>query len=110
MSNEKTTANEPKKKSLDIKALQATVQKFFKAESKHAVFLAIMLVLIVYLFVVWRISKLAIAEPSDDQTASAQSQIPKIDKTAIDQIQSLEQNSPEIHSLFDSARNNPFQE
>jgi hypothetical protein len=95
---------------IDLKSLKENARKLFKAESRHAVFIAIMFVLIVYLFVVWKISKLAVAEPSVDETATAQSQIPKIDKNAINQIQNLEQNSPDIHSLFDGARNNPFQE
>jgi apolipoprotein N-acyltransferase len=98
------------KNNLDISTLKKQVGNFFKAESKHSAFLAIMLVLMTYLFLVWQISKLAIAEPSSDETAIAQTNIPKIDKRAINQIQSLEQNNTDIRSLFDNARNNPFQE
>jgi hypothetical protein len=98
------------KNNLDIKALKNNVSKFFKAESKHAAFLAVMIVLVAYLFVVWKISKLAVAEPSDSDTLTAETQIPKIDKNAINQIQSLEQTSTDIHGLFNDARNNPFQE
>lgn len=98
------------KSTLDLKSLKKQLQKFLKTESKHLVFLGIILVLLAYVYVVWNISKLAVAEPSQSDSAVAETQIPKIDKKAINQIQSLEQNSKDIHSLFDSARNNPFQE
>ena len=97
-------------KDLNLNSLKKQLNKFAKAESKHLAFLATMLVLIAYLFMVWQISQLATAEPSSDETALAQTQIPKIDKKAVNQIQSLEQNNTDIHSLFDNARNNPFQE
>ena len=95
---------------LDLNSIKKQAAKFIKVESRHSAFLGIMIVLIAYLFVVWQISKLATAEPSSDETALAETHIPKVDKQAINQIQSLEQNNTDIHSLFDSARNNPFQE
>jgi hypothetical protein len=103
--------NEPKqKKSLDISAIKTQAAKFFKAESKHAAFAGLMIVLLAYVYVVWNIGQLSVAEPTGEETGQAAAQIPKIDKQAINQILKLEQNSPDIHSLFDSARNNPFQE
>ncbi|HET9850157.1 MAG TPA: hypothetical protein VFP35_00810 [Candidatus Saccharimonadales bacterium] len=77
---------------------------------KHAVFAAILIVLFAYILVVWRISQLAGAEPADTGSVSSDTSIPKVDQKAISQIQSLEQASPQVHSLFNSARNNPFQE
>lgn len=93
----------------DLKSLRTKSKKLLPVLAKHATFIAVMIVLIAYLFVVWRISQLAGAEPpaTDDTATSA---IPKVDKNAIDQIQALEQSNTEVHSLFDSARKNPFQE
>lgn len=95
--------------SFDLKTLQVKSKILLPVLAKHAVFVALMVVLIAYLFVVWRISQLAGAEPpaADDTTMSA---IPKVDKNAINQIQALEQSNTQIHSLFDSARKNPFSE
>ena len=96
--------------SFNLKGLRLKVKKFLPVLAKHATFIILMVVLVTYLFVVWRISQLAEAEPpagTDDVTAST---IPKIDKNAIDQIQALEQSSTEVKSFFDSARNNPFSE
>ena len=99
-------------RNLDLKAFKAKFSKFEKKAVRHASFIATLLVLLIYLFVVCQINKLTTAEPTPDQENSGLSaaRIPKIDKNAINQIQSLEKNSPEVHSLFDAARNNPFHE
>lgn len=94
-------------KSINLKPLINVVSKRF---GKHVLFIAIVAVLITYLIVVFEISTLAKAEPSLDQQNEITSSIPKVDKNAINQIQSLEQSNTDIHTLFESARNNPFQE
>jgi hypothetical protein len=55
------------------------------------------------------VNSLAKVEPAADAPTTA-SLIPKVNQKSIDRIQSLEQNNTEIHSLFEEARNNPFQE
>ncbi len=99
-----------KNQNIDIKELKAQARKVSKILAKHASFIAIMVVLMAYLLVVWKISGLASAEPSDDASQVASASIPKIDKNAIKQIQTLEQNNTQVHSLFNQARTNPFQE
>jgi hypothetical protein len=98
------------KTDLNLKSIQRKLNKIFSAERRHGAFIGIIIVLLAYLFMVWKISTLAVAEPTPEQSALAETQIPKIDKKAIDQIQSLEKSNTEIRSLFDEARNNPFQE
>lgn len=98
------------RRNIDLKAIQKRITKFSKAESKHAAFLGILIVLLMYVAMVWKISGLATAEPSSDDTAIVQSKIPKVDKKAVNQILNLEQNNTQVHSLFNQARNNPFQE
>ena len=101
-----------KNKDLDLKSinLKPLIKKLSKRFGKHALFAAIVAVLITYLIVVFEISTLANAEPSPDQTGDISSSIPKVDPNAVNQIQSLEQSNTSIHTLFESARNNPFQE
>lgn len=94
-------------KSVNFKPL---IIKYGKKYGRHAYFAAIVVVLMTYLFVVFQISILAKAEPSPDQQSTITNSIPKVDKKAVDQIQSLEQNNTDIHTLFETARNNPFQE
>jgi predicted negative regulator of RcsB-dependent stress response len=96
----------------DLKQVMPKIKSFWTKISKHLPFILIIAALFVFLFVVWRIKSYAIAEPSDEavNTAEMSTKVPKIDQKAISQIQSLEDNSPEVHSLFNQARNNPFRE
>lgn len=99
-----------KNPNLDIKKALAQTKQTLRVVAKHASFLAIMVVLTAYLVVVWKISGLASTEPTNESSQAATSSIPKIDKNAIKQIQALEQNNTQVHSLFNQARTNPFQE
>lgn len=97
---------------IDLKSikLKPLLDKFNKRFGRHAAFAVICVVLLAYVFVVLKISSLAKADPGPEQEATVQNSIPKIDKSAVDQIQSLEDSNTQIHSLFEQARNNPFQE
>ncbi len=99
-------------KGIDLNSLniRARLSKFAKTYSKHAVFVAVLLVLLMYIFVVFKINDLSKAEPSASQTSNAANLIPKVNQKAISQIQSLEQSNTQVHSIFEQARNNPFQE
>lgn len=90
--------------------IQASLSKLAKRYSKHAAFAAVLVVLLVYILVVFKINDLSNVEPAANQPANAANNIPKVNQESINRIQSLEQNNTEIHSLFEDARNNPFQE
>jgi hypothetical protein len=94
-------------KSIDFRSLAL---KYSSRYGKHMGFAAAILVLLVYVVVVMKISSLSKAEPNPSQTVDAKSLVPHVNQQAIDRIQALENNSPQIHSLFEQARNNPFQE
>jgi len=97
---------------LSIAELKPQLKKLYQRSSKHLAFAAILVVLLIYVFMVWRISQLTAAEPlpEAESAALAQTAIPKVDKKAVERILTLEQSSSELHSLFNEARNNPFQE
>jgi len=99
------------KNDIDIKAIKTKVTAFLPKLTKHVSFAAVLLILLVYIFTVWRISQLSTAEPSAGQQDSANTtSVPKVDQQAINQVLQLENNSPQVHSLFNDARNNPFGE
>ena len=104
----------PAKKNLnlDLKNVLPKLKKLAQKLIVHLPFIAVMFALVVYLLVVWQIRGLVTAEPSaeDESLALSSTNIPKIDKGAIEQIQSLEQTSPQVKILLDKARKNPFQE
>jgi|SRR5579862_2655350 len=99
-------------KELNLKSLNVLPQlkKYYLKYRRHLVFVVVLAILLVYVLVVFKINRLANAEPSPDQEVLVTSSVPRIDANAIKQIQSLENNSPNVHSLFEQARNNPFQE
>lgn len=86
------------------------VSKFTQKYLKHLAFGSIIVVLAVYIFVVFKIGSLSKAEPQPGQGDSSAKLIPRVNQKAVDQIQSLEENNTQIHSLFEQARNNPFSE
>jgi predicted PurR-regulated permease PerM len=97
---------------LDFKTLLPKLKKAQEVLLKHAVFIALILVLLVYVFIVQKINQFANAEPtaSAQTVALAKAAVPRIDKSAIQQIQSLENTNTQTQALFEQARNNPFQE
>ncbi len=97
---------------INIKELLPKIKKVASSLTAHLPFIFVLVVLFSYLFVVWKVSGLATVEPTESQERAAlsQSDIPKINKKAIAQIESLEKSNNEIHSLFEQARNNPFNE
>lgn len=98
--------------SLDLKSIKIgpLLSGFSKRFSKHIVFAVLLLILLSYIFVVFRINTLANAEPDATQKVTISNSIPKIDKNAVNQIESLEQHNTDVHALFEQARNNPFSE
>jgi hypothetical protein len=99
-------------KDINLKSIKILpfIKKFYSRYRRHAVFGVLIAVLLVYVLVVFNINRLANADISPEQESTVTTSIPKIDAKAIDQIQTLENNSPQVHSLFEHARNNPFQE
>lgn len=99
-------------KDIKIKSLKPALQKILRLEAKHAAFLVIMLILTIYLLTVWKIGKLATAEPSIEELTKADNngKLIRVDEKAIKQIQDLEQRNSNIQSLFNEARKNPFRE
>jgi hypothetical protein len=68
-------------------------------------------VALIYGFVIFRIQTLSAKQPTDDQVSSQvqASGVPHIDQSIVKQLQTLQDNSVNVQSLFDQARNNPFQ-
>lgn len=99
-------------KNLDFKAILPKIKKYTAVVQKHLAFIFVIVVLLSYVFVVWKISSLATVEPTPEEEAAAlaATTIPKVNKNAISQIEALESSNAEVRSLFEQARNNPFQE
>lgn len=97
---------------INLSQILPRLKKFYMLGLKHLTFIVIIVILLVYVFVVARISSLTSAEPTPEAEAAAlaETNIPKVDKKAVEKIQALEQNSTELQSIFNEARRNPFLE
>lgn len=97
--------------SLDIKELPKKIAAMFKKVGKYGVFICVILVLATYSFLVFRIRTLATHEPDDEVVSERLDNLrrPKIDQATIDKIQQLQETNVQVKSLFDQARDNPFQ-
>lgn len=75
-------------------------------------FLFVMVVLMMVIFLVFRINQFSNIEPSqttvDEQLKTVA--LPKLDQHILDAIQKLQDQNIEVRSLFDKARQNPFNE
>lgn len=99
-------------KGIKLKSLNLlpVLKKFYSKYGRHAAFGIVIIVLLTYVLIVMKINTLANADPSPDQEVTVTTSIPHIDSKAVQQIQTLENNNTEVHSLFEQARNNPFSE
>jgi multidrug efflux pump subunit AcrB len=95
----------------DIKSLLESAQAALQRLQHYSLPLFLALVAILYGFLMYRIQTLSQADPST-VTVSNQaqgSQSLRVDQTVVKQLQSLQDNSVSVKSLFNDARSNPFQ-
>jgi hypothetical protein len=96
---------------LDLKNLPQLLAETVQKLARYVPIMFIVLIALVYGFVLLRITMLANAQPKDTDVTSEVSQLtPHIDKNAVQQLQSLEDNSVNVQALFKSQRSNPFGE
>jgi hypothetical protein len=104
----------PKKKKTEIKLDMASLRTFLTKVSKvalrYAPILFFLLVASAYGFVVLRINTLSSAQPSqsDIDAQTTATPVPSVDPNVVKKLESLRDNSQAAQTLFDEARNNPF--
>lgn len=97
------------------KYYESLIPKFaqlLRAIKRYQVVIFVVFLAIIYGFLIFRINSLSSQQPSEsDITIQAiNSKSPHIDQSVVDKIQTLQDNSVQIKSLFNNARNNPFAE
>lgn len=97
---------------IDIKKITSKLGNVFQKIRKYSVFVFFVVILLIFSFLVFRINILARTEPSEDAVNEKLQTIkrPKIDQDSIDKLQALQDNSVEVQTLFQQARENPFHE
>jgi hypothetical protein len=96
---------------LNTKALFDKLSDRAQQLRQYSVLAFLVVVAGIYGFVLFRINTLSSAQPTPDAVSSQvkAAQIPHIDPTVVKQLQSLQDNSVNVQTLFDQARSNPFQ-
>lgn len=95
---------------LDLKEILKSLRRSEMIVEKYLPIMAFVLIFGIYGFLILQISK---ATQKDVVTTTSQAETIKrlkIDQASIDKIQKLEDQNVSVKSLFESARNNPFQE
>lgn len=83
----------------------------FRGVYAYRFFLYFLIVSLLYGFLIWRINTLVTADPTDIELANAgQTTSPKISDEVVGKIESLQDNSVRVQTLFSEARDNPFGE
>ncbi len=97
---------------IDIHTFAKSFQKWFRVLNKYRNFIFFLLLTSLYGYIVWRINVLSTAPPSTADVTSAQQnvQLPRIPESTVQKLQGLQDNSVRVQTLFNAARQNPFQE
>ena len=101
-----------KNQNLNLKTLGPQLLAVAQKLNRYTGLFFFVLIAGIYGFVVLRINTLADVQPtSDDISAQAPAaSIPKIDPKVVKQLETMKDNSVNVKTLFQDARNNPFQE
>lgn len=87
-------------------------EHLFEEFIRLRVLLFVSLLVVLYGFIIWRVNIYVKAQPSPSAVASRSevARRPRIDQSTVDKINKLQDNSVNVQTLFDQARQNPFQE
>lgn len=98
-------------KDINVNQISSALGHVVKRLSKYSSFIFIISVLLIYTFLVFRIGTLSQAEPDPSAVTEKANTVRrlKLDQGEIAKIQQLEDQNIAVKSLFESARDNPFQ-
>lgn len=99
------------KPKLQLAALTEKGGTVLQKARRYTLVMFMVFVIGIYGFVLFRINTLSNAQPSADAVNSQvkAARIPHIDPSVVSKLQSLQDNSVSVKSLFNQARDNPFQ-
>lgn len=95
-----------------LKSIPEALSGALARVARYRALVFLLVVAALYGFIFLRINTLGNAQPSADTIASQNNPIKqaRIDKNVVKKLQSLQDNSVNVQTLFEQARTNPFQE
>lgn len=99
------------KQKLDVDSIIEKLSSRLPIVRRYSFVIFLVFVAALYGFVLFRISALSNSQPSAEAVSSQlqAAQIPHIDQSVVNQLQSLQNNSVNVQALFNQSRSNPFQ-
>ncbi|MES2970707.1 MAG: hypothetical protein V4702_00080 [Patescibacteria group bacterium] len=97
---------------IELKNLPSKLKPELKLLRKYIVFGYFIALLMIFGFFVFRINQFSHTEPTEEavQEKLQTVQRPKLDNAVLEKVEQLESQNIQVQSLFDQARNNPFNE
>ncbi len=97
---------------IEVKNILPILKSKSQGLIRHGKFIFILVALSMSGFLVFQINRLTSMEPTPEQLTAQQELIkrPKIDQETINKIEQLEDQNIAVQSLFQAARDNPFQD
>jgi len=95
---------------LNVNDIPGQLANLTRKANAYRAFLFFLLVASLYGFILWRINTFSNTPPSTSEESAQTVAQPHIDAATVQKIQNLQDNSVNVQSLFDSARQNPFHE
>lgn len=97
---------------VDVKTIVSKIQPLIGFLKRYITFMFFISMLLVAVFLVYRINQLSTMDPTEDAVAEKLQTVqrPRLDQDTLQKILELEDQNVEVQSLFDQARNNPFSE
>lgn len=99
-----------KNQDLNLSSLTKQLSGTLRKVAGYKGFIFFLVAAMLYGFITWRINVYSSVPPDQNEVSSQTAAQPHIDKETIQKLQSLQDNSVSVQSLFDQARDNPFQE
>jgi hypothetical protein len=97
------------KNNVNLSDITKSLPELLGKIGRYAALLFFIGVACVYGFILLQINNLSNAEPSES-AVSELNKAPHIDEKVVNQLYRLQDNSADVKTLFDEARNNPFSE
>lgn len=95
---------------LNVNDLPALLGRLLKRFNAYKVFIFFLAVAGLYSYILWRINVYSNTPPSQSEVSAQTTTQPRIDPDTVKKIQNLQDNSVGVQSIFEQARQNPFQE
>lgn len=98
--------------SLNIDSVKKQFHSLAGLANRYKAIAFFVIITTLYGFIIWRINVLSTALPSQEAIAEVENAAtqPRINETTIQKMESLQDNSVRVQTIFNDARSNPFEE